>query len=88
MNKVIYKYLLQPNLWIQSVWMPINPVILDVQMQHNVLTIWAVVDPGSAMAYFDVLVIGTGQELPDTDYGDHIGTVQGGDDVWHVFIKT
>ncbi len=68
MNKVISQIQLQLYLGTQTIWLPINPVFLDVQMWGGALTMWAIVDPNLASTSFDVTIVGSGQPLPDRDY--------------------
>ncbi len=71
---------------IQDVQMPRDAQILHVGLQGGWLNVWAGVDP----VFRDdtvprrIQVVGTGhEELPDNVW--HLGTVQQGPYVWHVF---
>ena len=66
--------------------LPVGAQMLDIQVQHGVPMIWALVDPDAAKADMHVSIYGTGHHLPD-DPGRYIGTfqVQGGNLVFHAF---
>lgn len=84
MSLVIYKYpMSQETTYIP---MPKGAQILDVQMQHGVPTIWALVHETAELETRNFQTVGTGQSLSDNmkDYS-HIGTVQDGSFVWHIF---
>ena len=68
--------------------MPRGAEVLTVQMQREVLCVWAVVDPDAEKEQRKFIVYGTGHEY-DSIKGEYVGTVQihGGDLVWHVFAK-
>ena len=81
----IYKYVLG-RLPTQLVRMPINAKIMDIQMQADNPTMWAMGAPDSEMIDVRIDMYATGESLLDSD-SKHIATVQDGDFVWHFFIN-
>jgi hypothetical protein len=81
---VIYKYPLAQEQH-QKVLMPQSAKIIAVQTQGNShVCVWAIVDPALPKEEREFEIIGTGEEFqPNTR--THIGTVQLGGFVWHVF---
>lgn len=80
--KSIWKFkITQPE-----VEMPMGAKILTVQSQHNVPTIWAIVNTEEDMKKRTFIVVGTGHEIPKGKL-NYIGTIQQmtGMLVWHVF---
>lgn len=62
-------------------------VILSVQFQAGRLCLWALVDENSTMVEKTIQIYGTG--FPDVEiHSKHLGTVQEGRLVWHVFSRT
>lgn len=88
----IHKYVFEPaeNLEIE---MPGNAHVFNVGCQRGKLCLWAMVDTTKPMRRRRFLVYGTGHEVDsglslfDTA-SEHIGTVQQGPFVWHVFIDS
>lgn len=70
----------------QVIQMPKGAEILTVQMQAGRPQIWAVVEPDNAPSPFEILMVGTGHEMPQ-EFGRYIGTIQmlDGNLVWHYF---
>jgi hypothetical protein len=70
----------------QHIEIPMKPEFLSVQYQGNQLVLWAMVEPENAKRLHRILILGTGNPMPD-DFGYYIGTVQqpGVPLVWHVF---
>ena len=68
--------------------MPLGARVLSVQMQHNKIMVWAVVDPDAVYVPRTFHMYGTGHDVPD-DYEKYkyLATVQNasGDFVLHVF---
>lgn len=64
--------------------MPVGAEILDVQMQAGIPTLWALVDTRIDVETRRFEIYGTGHALPDA-HRRHVGTVQEGPLVWHVF---
>ena len=58
--------------------------VLTVQMQDDVPTIWAEVNPDAVWDTHLIEVVGTGHPLPD-EPRTYLGTVQRGPLVWHVY---
>jgi len=80
----IWKYTL--NNPTNNIMMPKNAKILDVQIQHNEIQMWALVNENNEQEQRDFSIFGTGNEIPD-DPGDYIATFQlyDGKLVFHVF---
>lgn len=72
----------------QSVRMPRGARALTAQMQDNELYLWAVVDPDEPLESVEVLVCGTGHQLPDLDGWRYLATAQETFYVWHVFVPS
>lgn len=83
---VILKYTLDHTVsGYQTVMMPAGARVISVQAQKGKVTLWAWVpvithEPRPHL----FMVVGTGQHF-DTSLITFIGTVQLGDEVWHVF---
>lgn len=84
----IYKYPIEIK-DINVVSMPYDAEVLTVQMQGNIPTIWAMVDPDSR-PYIErrFQIIGTGHPIPDDFKGEYITTFQESIFVWHIFEVT
>ena len=69
--------------------MPLGAEVLTVQVQENVITLWAKVDDQAPMERRGFLVLGTGDKFKG-DEGAYIGTVQKADGylIWHVFERS
>jgi len=70
-----------------SLSMPFGASILSVQVQREVPTIWAIVNPGAPMMDREFRCFGTGHPMPKGLPLDFVGTIQlfGGELVFHVF---
>lgn len=70
----------------QSIVIPEGAVLLDVQTQHQIPCLWALVDPEAEQETRLVITHGTGHPVGE-DTGAYIGTYQinGGSLVFHVF---
>jgi len=84
----IWKY----NLGIQDyleIDMPIGADILDMQMQHGIPTLWALVDPEAKEIKRKFIIRGTGHDIDGELYENmyFIGTFQmdDGNLIFHVF---
>jgi hypothetical protein len=89
MARQIFKYPLSVA-GSQTCQLPRGAELLSVQQQHGELQLWAMVDGARGVESVEILVYGTGQELPDDlTRADYVGTVQmlGGIFVWHVFRR-
>lgn len=82
--KKIFKYEL-PIIGLNQIQMPVGSKLLCVQMQGDVICLWALVDPDRLNWEVRIMVIGTGHEVESNLH--YIGTVQqlGGTIVWHIF---
>ncbi len=79
--KVIYKYRMA-----DKVEMPKNSAILSVAMQHDKLTLWALVETEEPLIHRLFFVAGTGSsQLLSADSKTFIATVQDPPFVWHIF---
>lgn len=85
-SKMIYKYPLVLTEK-QSLAMPKNAEILDVQVQNNVIVLWALVDPETNDEVRKFEIFGTGVAMADVTR-IYLGTVQKNGFVWHVFERT
>lgn len=83
----IHKYPLRESTAVQSVAMPVAAEILSCQVQRGTICLWATVydDPGQPMYWRKFIIRGTGYPLDGLIGPQHVGTVQMGDLVWHVF---
>jgi len=77
----IYKYELKEG----PFGMPKGSEILTIQMQNGLPYIWALVDTDAELDFTCLVVIGTGQEMPEKFNYKYISTFQNGQFVWHVF---
>lgn len=73
----------------QNIKAPFGARWLDVQVQGEVLCLWAVVDPELIDSEYRISIKGTGVEISELEMPNikHIGTVQMGSYVWHVFVE-
>lgn len=79
--KMIYKYTIVTG----TLQVPRGSKLLDVQMQDGAICGWFIVDTETSYSdLISVKVCGTGFEAPE-GHG-HVGTVQQGPFVWHVFF--
>lgn len=90
MTKQIWKFQLETTMR-QSILMPSEAEILDVQLQHSKPCIWALVDPKAEQVERTFEIFGTGQEIT-YDMGverNYLGTfqAQGGIYIFHVFER-
>lgn len=84
----IFKYRLHEE-YGQNVVMPKGAEILCVQTQSDVLHLWAIVNPfESSLEDRKIVIVGTGNPMPDSKNLLYIGTAQQGIYVWHVFEDT
>lgn len=83
MKRVIWKYELTIT-DAQFIDMPADAEILSVQMQGDTLCLWALVQPIAELRGRVIYVVGTGNPFP-IGRVKHLGTVQQGMFVWHVF---
>ncbi len=64
--------------------MPQDALVLDVQIQHGEICLWAVVDGKAPLENRSFFVVGTGHPMP-AHAGRYVRTVQQDRFVWHVF---
>lgn len=70
----------------QTVMMPRGAKIIAVQEQAGAICLWAIVDPQENKTSRLFTIAGTGHQLPPNAAAiNHLGTVQLGAYVWHVF---
>lgn len=98
--KTIWKFPLGPLKERTEILVPLGARILTVQPQPNPidpqatawhrplrLCLWAIVDPAAEAERRLVLIVGTGQPIPDPlERWEYITSVQHGAYVWHCFI--
>lgn len=86
--KTIYKYPLTLESFTE-VAMPVEAEILDIQMQYDVICIWALVDPENRLVTRKFRIFGTGHpiEMKDLDSLVYLKTVKTRTElfIWHVF---
>lgn len=71
----------------QLIEIPYGGKILDVQIQHNDLQLWALVNPSSSLQKRQIRIHGTGHDVLNDEHLNYISTFQvhGGNLVFHVF---
>jgi len=85
--QIIYKYPLCVRMGGKSeVYLPKGAKFLDVQLQDDIPTLWALIDTDADYEFVKLLTIGTGIYLPREPTGEYIATYQDGGLVWHVFF--
>lgn len=85
MDVRIFKYPLK-LVDMQLVYMPLGAKILSVDVQNEIICLWAMVDVKGANQSRVFAIYGTGQPITDdVNKLTFIGTVQMGVYVWHVF---
>lgn len=86
MSRKIWKYTLA-ELGRQYLQMPAGAQILTVQLQDDMVQLWAIVDPNAEKVERVIDIYGTGHQMPDVGPGEYLGTFQmhGGALVFHVF---
>jgi len=65
---------------------PSEHKVLDLQIQNGSTCLWAEVNLKSKVLDYQIKVVGTGQEAPDSSY-KYLGTTQEGQFVWHYYWK-
>lgn len=81
--KTIWKFDL-PFMENPIIEMPEDAKILDVQIQHGAVCMWAVVDDKAALENRSFFIVGTGQQMPPRA-GRYVRTIQQDRFVWHIF---
>ncbi len=79
--RTVWKFLVP---WAGSTEMPLGAEILSVQYQDGNICMWAEVETTMPNIDRHFSIIGTGGEVPGFG-AKHIGTVQEGWAVWHVY---
>lgn len=82
---VIYKYELKLEVF-QKIKLPLVKKLLSVQVQGDKICLWFAVDDKAIKLDVCFYVVGTGHEIPEPAT-NHIGTVQQGAYVWHIFTE-
>ncbi len=84
--KIIYKYDIQVLLQFFTIIMHDDAQILDVQNQHNIARIWALIDDEKPTMERHFMIAGTGHSIKATNH-KYIGTFQqeDGNFIWHLF---
>lgn len=81
--KSIWKFPIE-NVGSNAISMPRHSSIIHAGLDaEDRMSIWAAVDPSDPVMEVEILVVGTGIDLPHV--GDFIGTVIDAPFVWHVF---
>lgn len=68
-----------------SITAPKDAKWLDVQIQHESVAMWALVDPDSPEVTHQFRWAGTGHPIEPLPIPVHVATLQTGALVWHVF---
>lgn len=85
--RTIYKYELKITDK-QEIDIPDKFRILSVQLQNDIICVWAIVHTEREQLPTLFHIVGTGHPLSHHwTAKDHIGTVQQGPYVWHVFCR-
>jgi hypothetical protein len=71
----------------QTIYVPSDPRVLHLEMQHQQPCMWLLVDPEKERMKMKIRIIGTGWAPVDTTLWVYLGTYmeQGGRLVWHYF---
>ena len=83
--KTIHKYILEIT-DSQIIQAPSIFCALTAQFQNNKLCLWAAVKTDSEIIEHEIIIIGTGNLMPDILLR-YIATVQQAEFVWHIFLK-
>ena len=72
---------------VQLIEIPYGGKILDVQIQHNNLQLWALVNPSLSLQKRQIVIYGTGHNVLNDEHLNYISTFQihNGKLVFHVF---
>jgi len=88
MTSQVWKYPLQQDAsGAYAIDMPDGAMVLTLQLQDELPTMWAAVNPDNPKRKRRFIVAGTGWSLPNEPM-DYIGTWQLDAMVWHVFELT
>ncbi len=81
----VWKYQLRTISESQALEMPNGSILLRVDVQHGLITLWALVEPNlKPIMRRHFVVIATGQEFL-ADRAEYVGTAFIGHFVWHIF---
>lgn len=69
----------------QEIEIPWNAQIFSVQVRHERVCAWALVNPGNARLKLGIRCFATGEPIEESLLSGWIGTVQTGNFVWHFF---
>lgn len=88
MLEIIYKYEIplgdKPKLHL-----PKGGRVLSIQNQNDKICIWAIIDPSQKIIHeYELLIVGTGHQLPDLTQYTYLSSIQQGSFVWHLFHLT
>lgn len=64
--------------------LPLNAKLIHVAMQNLDVTVWFECDSNNHLVRRKIAIYATGNRMPD-EPGQHVGTVNDGDFVWHVY---
>lgn len=83
---IIYKYALETT-GRQKLQIPSPQNFLSVQLQRDKICVWYEVDEAHDQEddVIEFVIVGTGHRAPDV--AQHLGTVQMGGFVWHVYAR-
>lgn len=71
----------------QTILLPLEHDLLTVQLQNNTLCLWAIVNTNAPITEHHILVLTTGEKIPDyLDGRIWLNTVQVDGNVFHVFV--
>lgn len=83
--KTIHKYILDIQA-LQTIKMPEDPHILDIQVQDEDIVMWAKVDTEDKYVTHTFAIYGTGNPMPEYP-GLYLATVQLDGFAWHIYEK-
>ena len=83
--KTVWKYQLANFNPLQA-RISVESKIVHFAMQNQVPTVWVEIVSDGALPLRTFEIFGTGHEIPD--YAKHVGTVQDGQFVWHLYEVT
>lgn len=68
---------------------PAGSKFLQAQKQKDQIAVWYQCDPNAELIESDILIVGTGWNLPELSVGSwqYMNTFQEGEFVWHAFYK-
>lgn len=85
--RTIWKYSISPNST-QGLYLPQNAKLIHVGDQHGVLSLWFELDPSNTTELREFIVYGTGWAMIEDGMAyHHVGSVQSGEFVWHVYER-